>query len=132
MANSTAGQVLELDGMRFELAEFLREGEKSITNTEMIIRAKALGSVTGESHMTLFTRHESEIPEEWRKFNLFFPQEVWREVRLRLDESPYIWYLEWLPNPRNQLPSGWWVPQRTHFDKWGADSRIVRLLPASA
>jgi len=58
------------------LQEFLREGESRVGGEEMIKRAE---SKTGLRHAEAMLRNQENIPVEWRKYYLVFP-EVWRSL----------------------------------------------------
>jgi hypothetical protein len=103
-----------------ELAEFLRDGEKCIQSDVLDERAKELGGLTGVAHAQRMLEQnksgENQIPKEWRKHYLVFPDtKMWRNLDGRGGLPCLVW------------GGGGWDLLLGRLDgDWGEPHRLVR------
>lgn len=101
-----------------KLREFLEYGEKSITGETLQKRAQKLNANFGQHTAEYLLEHQTEIPEEWRKFYLVFPGTVWWAYRGDRDVTclrwrVYEWHLIffWLDARRFSFPARLLAPR---------------------
>lgn len=101
-----------------ELVEFLERREGiAIVGDEMKKRSKDLKAHHGQKLAELLLRNQSQIPKEWRQFNLAFPGTVWQKQD---DHRLIIPYLSWF--------EGQWVLYFGWLGRgWNDRVRLVRF-----
>jgi hypothetical protein len=105
-----------LDISRFELREFLEEGESYVVGTTMRERAKKMGGLTGLDSALYLLDNQEKIPKEWRSFYIAFPGALLRGPDGRLF-APYLFW-----NDRRWRLSLYWL-----VSYWRSCDRVLRL-----
>ncbi len=62
----------------YDLVPLLNSDEKSISDQEMLKRAKKMKNNLGQLHAEYFLKNQNLIPEKWKKLCLIFPGTTWR------------------------------------------------------
>ena len=87
----------------FELISFVKDNQSYIDAGQMIDRARELNANVGQKEAEYFLEHQDEIPEDWRKWYIVFPEWYTRNYAgdelvgyLCWDSSQWIKCLNWL------------------------------------